>query len=95
MRNTHPQELFTYALALHSYDYYVDRGIEYLIKGRLPAEVLERNPTIALNDREIERRGELLARWSGNDLGLIGPDLAVYRVVENASSCPGGPLEKP
>jgi len=85
MRDTHPKELFSYVLALHRYDHYVDRGVEYLIKGRLPAEVLERNPEIAFNDREIERRGELLARWNGNDLDLMGPELAVYRVVRNAS----------
>jgi hypothetical protein len=95
MRDTHPQEIFVYALGYHPYCYYVEQGVHYLMKGRLPAGIDRSRPEVAARDREIERRGQLMAAWNSESLGLIGPDLAVYRVVENASSCPGGLLEKP
>jgi len=85
MRETHPRELFVYTLGYHPYDYYVEQGVAYLMKGRLPKEVLAAHPEVAANDREIERRAELLAAWNNQALERIGPDLAVYRVVENAS----------
>ncbi len=85
MHNSHPREVLSYVLGYHPYEYYRQQGVQYLIKSRLPAGVLEKHPELAANDREIERRGELLASWDSKALDLIGPDLAVYRVVENTT----------
>lgn len=83
MRETHPDEIFFHVLELNPYQYYVDKGVQYLIKSHLPQRVLEEHPEIAAHKQEIEQRAELLMEWRASVLGMEGPDLAVYRVKES------------
>jgi len=88
MSETHPDEVFARVLGDHSYQYYIDQKVQYLIKSRLPQAALEANPDVARNDREIEARAERLAQWNGRELGIEGPNLAVFRVRENTGQSP-------
>ena len=73
MEKTHPDVLFSYLLGNHSYDYYREQGVQYLVKSSAPSSVLESDPEMAGNDREIEHRAEKLKTWNSGALRIEGP----------------------
>jgi len=94
VRETHPDVVFAHTLGLHPYEFYVEQEVEYLLKSRLGAAVQRSQPRVAAHDRDIESRAQLLAAWNAADLGIEGPNLAVYRVPENAPVATPPPPQK-